>query len=180
MCLNTVIFLQVKSMFKSPIFVCSSLCQNCVELADIMSANQKKFQNVIVLNIGIDSVTKKRPRAYYDLQNILEWKIKSVPTIITENAERILSGVEAFEWVKKQTQDKFMSYTATDVYSKLGDSSCVIDNNGADKEFLARVGGDKKDGHINNNFERMAQERQAEVKETNVPQRPLSPPITQF
>lgn len=167
-------------MFKSPIFVCSSLCQHCVELADIMNTSPKKFTNVIILNIGIDSVTKKRPRAYYDLQNILEWKITSVPTIVTENAESVLSGIDAFNWVNKQLQDKYVdSYSSGDGYSRAGDSSCIIDSN-ADKEFLAKIGGDKRDGHINNNFERLAQERQEESKTQNIPQRTLSPPITQF
>ena len=109
-----------------------------------MSENSKKFEDVVVLNIDVDNVSGKRPQAYYDLQNILEWRIKSVPTIVTPKAEEVLSGDDAFKWLKSQVKVSLgLSTGDNNTFSRFGDDSCILnkEDRNATNKFT-----DKKSG----------------------------------
>ena len=53
-------------------------------------------------NIDVNIQTRKRPVAFYQVQQILNTKIKQVPAIITENAAQIYVDVNAFKWLDYQ------------------------------------------------------------------------------
>jgi thiol-disulfide isomerase/thioredoxin len=162
-------------MFDTPLFICSTLCNHCIEFANIMSEDSKKFEDVVVLNIDVDNVSGKRPQAYYDLQNILEWRIKSVPTIVTPKAEEVLSGDDAFKWLKSQVKVSLgLSTGDNNTFSRFGDDSCILskEDRNATNKFT-----DKKSGIISQQYERMAEERKEEILSRTGPTRELSPPI---
>jgi hypothetical protein len=56
------------------------------------------------MNIDVDASTKKRPKAFYQVQEVLDIKITKVPTLITPNAQYVLSDVDAFKWLEYQVK----------------------------------------------------------------------------
>jgi hypothetical protein len=60
------------------------------------------FDSFIRMNIDVDPKTKQRPKSFYQIQQMLDIKITKVPTLITPNAQYILSDVEAFKWLEYQ------------------------------------------------------------------------------
>jgi hypothetical protein len=56
------------------------------------------------MNIDVDASTKKRPKAFYQIQEVLDIKITKVPTLITPNAQYVLSDVDAFKWLEYQVK----------------------------------------------------------------------------
>lgn len=157
-------------MIPSPILLVSTFCKHSVDIVDLMKTDSKKFNDIILLKIDIDPVTKKRPQAYYDIQNIVEWSIKSVPTIVTKDAKEILSGEQVFEWVNARLEKGFAPSNAlvNEIYSGVGESSCI--NVSGDASFC-----NKKD--ISGNYEQLIQSRQPVQPERSGPPRQLSPPI---
>jgi hypothetical protein len=62
------------------------------------------YDSFIRMNIDTDPSTKKRPKAFYQIQDVLDIKITKVPTLITPNAEYVLSDVDAFKWLEYQVK----------------------------------------------------------------------------
>jgi hypothetical protein len=60
------------------------------------------FETFIRMNIDVNPSTKKRPQSFYQVQQALDIKITKVPTVITPNAEYVLSDVDAFKWLEHQ------------------------------------------------------------------------------
>jgi hypothetical protein len=60
------------------------------------------YNSFIRMNIDVDIQTKRRPKSFYQLQEVLDTKITKVPTLITQNAQYILSDIEAFKWLEYQ------------------------------------------------------------------------------
>jgi hypothetical protein len=56
------------------------------------------------MNIDVDSSTRQRPKQFYQLQQVLDVKITKVPTVITQDAQYILSDVDAFKWLEYQVK----------------------------------------------------------------------------
>jgi hypothetical protein len=62
------------------------------------------YESFIRMNIDVDPSTKKRPKAFFQIQDVLEIKITKVPTLITPNAQYVLSDVDAFKWLEYQVK----------------------------------------------------------------------------
>ena len=165
------------SSFKTPIILCSTLCSYCVEFVQKMQEKPDKFEKVIVITIDVDPVTGKRPQAYYDIQNILDWKIQSVPTVITENADSVLSGDDAFRWLANKLEPE-LAFRASngvvnDEYSSIGENSCILTDN--EIKNAAHFGSKRA---VADSYDKLMQERQADMpKLERVPPRALSPPL---
>ena len=161
-------------MFKNPIILCSTLCKHCVELVDLMQSNLKVFEDWIVINIDTDTTTGKRPQAYYDIQNIFDKGISSVPTIIVEEGKKLLSGIDAFNYINELLAPKgIVGQGSLNQFSSIGENSCIL----SDEEIRSASSkfGSKRD--ISSNYEKLMQERQKENKSSSGPVRQLSPPI---
>ena len=100
-------------MFEKPILIYSDYCVYCKNFLETLMKYPDLYNSFIRMNIDIDVQTKRRPKAFYQLQEILNIKITKVPTLITPNAEHILSDVDAFKWLEYQI--KLLSNTSDEV-----------------------------------------------------------------
>jgi thiol-disulfide isomerase/thioredoxin len=143
-----------------------------------MKNNQEKFEDVIILKIDVDKLTNKRPQAYYDIQNIYEWSIKSVPTVIVDDGKKVLSGEDAFNWldsvINKLPDYKPSNLNVNEEFSNVGQDSSILSEQEM-KMMNSKVFTDKKS--IAKNYEMMMASRQESQPDSGRPTRSLSPPI---
>lgn len=91
--------------FERPILIYSNYCIHCKHYIDTLMKHPVLFENFIRIKIDVDPKTKKRPDVFFYIQNKLSAlsntnvKIKRVPTVITPNAEYVLSDKDAFIWL---------------------------------------------------------------------------------
>ncbi len=86
-------------MFEQPIVIFSEYCQYSKKFLDLLQTHKELGQAFQYLNIDVIPETKTRPREFYEIQKILKFQIKEIPTIVVENASYILTGKEAFKWL---------------------------------------------------------------------------------
>lgn len=91
-------------MFEKPIVIYSDYCVYSKNFLQTLMKYPDLFNSFIRMNIDVDAKTKQRPKAFYQIQQILDVKITKVPTLITPNAQYILSDVEAFKWLEYQVK----------------------------------------------------------------------------
>ena len=91
-----------KTMFEKPILIYSDYCVYSSNFLKTLMKYPDLYNSFIRMNIDTDPSTKKRPTAFYQIQKVLDIKITKVPTLITPNAQYILSDVEAFKWLEYQ------------------------------------------------------------------------------
>jgi hypothetical protein len=89
-------------MFDKPILIYSDFCVYSKNFIETLMKHETLFDSFIRMNIDVQPNTKKRPHAFYQIQEALDTKITKVPTIITPNAQYILSDVNAFKWLEHQ------------------------------------------------------------------------------
>jgi thiol-disulfide isomerase/thioredoxin len=100
-------------MFEKPILIYSDYCTYCKNFLETLMKYPDLYNSFIRMNIDVDLHTKRRPKAFYQIQEILNTKISKVPTLITPNAEHILSDIDAFKWLEYQI--KLLSSTSDDI-----------------------------------------------------------------
>jgi thiol-disulfide isomerase/thioredoxin len=100
-------------MFEKPILIYSDYCVYCKNFLETLMKYPDLYNSFIRMNIDVDLYTKRRPQAFYKIQEVLNTKISKVPTLITPNAEHILSDVDAFKWLEYQI--KLLSNTSDDI-----------------------------------------------------------------
>ena len=141
-------------MFERPILIYSDYCIHSTNFINELMKNQDLFENFIRLNIDVDPNTRSRPAVFYEIQEKLNHKITEIPTIIVENAEYILTGVNAFEWLeyymnKKEQEKELVAFNPiemgsfSDSYSSYGST----DLNAAKEQTFKFL--DKVDEKIN-------------------------------
>jgi len=89
-------------IFKKPILIFSNFCGYSNNFLEILIKHPHLYDSFIRMNIDINPTTKKRPDMFHKIQQILNIKISKVPTIITPDAEHILSDEDAFKWLDFQ------------------------------------------------------------------------------
>jgi len=89
-------------MFDKPILIYSDYCTYSKNFIKTLMEHSELFDSFIRMNIDVEPNTKKRPQSFYQVQQALDIKITKVPTIITPNAQYILSDVDAFKWLEHQ------------------------------------------------------------------------------
>jgi predicted DsbA family dithiol-disulfide isomerase len=92
-------------MFERPILIYSNYCNYSKLFIQHLQQFPELYESFIRLNIDYDLNTKQRPTAFYEIQELLQFKITDVPTIIVQNGEYILSGKEAFTWLEYQLNE---------------------------------------------------------------------------
>jgi hypothetical protein len=129
-------------MFERPILIYSNHCAYSKKFLDILMSHTELFQSFIRINIDVDIKLKDRPKIFYEIQNILNFKITEVPTIIVDNY--ILAGEDAFNWLNDNTKppvpeekevlafnpnemigfsDGYAGYGVTDMHEKTAEQS---------------------------------------------------------
>lgn len=93
-------------MFERPILIYSDYCIHSTNFINELMKTPEIFDTFIRLNIDADPNTRLRPQIFYEIQEKLNYKIVEIPTIIVENAEYILTGVNAFEWLSYQQEQQ--------------------------------------------------------------------------
>lgn len=93
-------------MFERPILIYSDFCSYSAKFLNLLTQNTELYKSFIRINIDVDPKTKSRPNIFYEIQNALKFKIIDVPTIIVNNAEYILSGEQAFNWLDEVSKPK--------------------------------------------------------------------------
>jgi len=91
-------------MFEKPIVIYSDYCVYSKNFLQTLMKYPDLFNSFIRMNIDVDPNTKRRPQAFYQIQDVLDIKITKVPTLITPNAQYILSDVDAFKWLEYQVK----------------------------------------------------------------------------
>lgn len=91
-------------MFEKPIIIYSDYCVYSKNFLQTLMKYPDLFNSFIRMNIDVDPNTKKRPKTFYQIQEVLDIKITKVPTLITPNAQHILSDVNAFKWLEYQVK----------------------------------------------------------------------------
>lgn len=91
-------------MFEKPIVIYSDYCVYSKNFLQTLMKYPDLFNSFIRMNIDVDPKTKRRPQAFYQIQEVLDIKITKVPTLITPNAQYILSDVDAFKWLEYQVK----------------------------------------------------------------------------
>lgn len=89
-------------MFDKPILIYSDYCKYSKNFIQTLMKHPDLFESFIRMNIDTDVRTKKRPQAFYQIQQALDIKITKVPTVITPNAQYVLSDINAFKWLEHQ------------------------------------------------------------------------------
>jgi glutaredoxin-related protein len=92
-------------MFERPILFYSNYCNYSNLFIEQLAQLEPLYDSFIRINIDIDPQTKQRPKVFYEIQQVLQFKISDVPTIIVQNGEFILSGKEAFNWLEYQIKE---------------------------------------------------------------------------
>lgn len=91
-------------MFDKPIVIYSDYCVYSKNFIQTLMKYPDLYNSFIRMNIDVDPSTKQRPKTFYQIQKMLDIKITKVPTLITPNAEYILSDVDAFKWLEYQVK----------------------------------------------------------------------------
>lgn len=93
----------MNSIFKRPILVFSNYCKYSLEYVNALS-EFNLIDDFVLVNVDIQKDTKQRSSDFVNLKKILkeqyQYDLKSVPTIIVENGELILSDSDAFDWLR--------------------------------------------------------------------------------
>jgi hypothetical protein len=95
-------------MFKRPILIYSDFCIHSKTFIETIQKQPDMFNQFIRVNIDVDPSTKRRPDVFFQIQRELsnltgtQVKITRVPTVITPNAEYIISDKDAFKWLEYQ------------------------------------------------------------------------------
>lgn len=89
----------MEELFQRPILIWSEYCNYSKNFINALLKHNDLYESFIRINIDTDQKTNRRPQIFYQIQTALKFKIKQVPTIIVNNGEYILSGVEAFKWL---------------------------------------------------------------------------------
>jgi hypothetical protein len=95
-------------MFKRPILIYSDFCIHSKTFIDTIQKHPDIYSQFIRVNIDVDPSTKRRPDVFFQIQRELsnltgsQVKITRVPTVITPNAEYIISDKDAFKWLEYQ------------------------------------------------------------------------------
>jgi hypothetical protein len=100
-------------MFDKPIVIYSDYCVYSKNFIQTLMKYPDLYNSFIRMNIDVDNSTKKRPTGFYQIQDVLEIKITKVPTLITPNAQYVLSDVDAFKWLEYQV--KLLTDTSGDL-----------------------------------------------------------------
>lgn len=129
---------------KNPILIFSEYCEHCGLFIEKLRESSELFKSFVFLNIDPDK-NNNRPNAFYKIQNDLKFKIEEVPVVITINAEYILSGIEAFNWLEYETQvkikeDKFPLEFNPNEMGSVSDPYSMIGNNTAAKQSYLHFG----------------------------------------
>ena len=82
----------------------SQLYNRKAKLPDSLMKHLEIYESFIRVNIDVDPETKRRPQAFYEVQSILNIKISEIPTIIVDKGQYVLTGKEAFKWLKHQVE----------------------------------------------------------------------------
>lgn len=132
-------------MFDRPIVIYSNYCTFSQSFMQALSEVPEIFEAFIRLCIDVDVNTGKRPDIFFIIQEQLQQKITKVPTVILNGGNLILSGSEAFSWLKSvltsQAQkprepDAFAPNEMvglSDSYSKFGSNDM---NDATEKSFV--------------------------------------------
>lgn len=70
-------------MLKVPVLLYSPLCPDSVFVLE--NIPRQVLDSIIVIDISIDKTSGKRPRVYYDIQDLFDNTIKFVPALISPN-----------------------------------------------------------------------------------------------
>lgn len=89
-------------MFERPILFYSNYCIHSTNFINSLIKHLEIYEEFIRINIDVDPETKRRPQTFYEIQNMLNIKISEIPTIIVDNGKYVLTGKEAFKWLKHQ------------------------------------------------------------------------------
>lgn len=100
-------------MFDRPVLIYSDYCIHSTNFINGLMKHPEVYEIFIRVNIDIDPATRQRPDIFYQIQNVLQYKIQEVPTVILPNAEHILTGVEAFKWLEYQLSEQNKSVELT-------------------------------------------------------------------
>lgn len=91
-------------MFERPILFYSNYCIHSTNFINSLMKHLEIYESFIRVNIDVDPETKRRPQAFYEVQSILNIKISEIPTIIVDKGQYVLTGKEAFKWLKHQVE----------------------------------------------------------------------------
>lgn len=150
--------------FEQPILLYSNYCEHSNNFILALRKNMELYSSFQLVNIDVDPKTRKRPDVLYQILNTLQLPLKEVPTIIVENGEYMLSGVEAFKW---------LDYTLQQVESKELEPYCNLEM-GSFSDMYSQYGSselynatDQSYAFINRNYEKIAtpKEENSGVKE---------------
>lgn len=92
-------------MFERPILFYSNYCIHSTNFINSLMKHLEIYESFIRVNIDVDPQTKRRPQAFYEVQSVLNIKISEIPTIIVDNGQYVLTGKEAFKWLKHQVEE---------------------------------------------------------------------------
>jgi hypothetical protein len=87
-------------MFERPILIYSNYCPHSQNFINSLIKVPQLFESFVRINIDINPETNTRNPVFYDIQEILKFKITDVPTIIVDNGNYVLFGEEAFKWLE--------------------------------------------------------------------------------
>jgi len=132
------------SLFEKNILFYSDYCIHSTNFINNLMSEESLFESFVKINIDVDPNTRKRPPVFYTVQEQMNFKIAEVPTIIVDNANYILSGIEAFKWLEyhiKKIEEEKKELSAfnpnemgsfSDSYSPLGNDN---PNNASEQSF---------------------------------------------
>lgn len=92
-------------MFERPILFYSNYCIHSSNFINSLMKHLEIYESFIRVNIDVDPEAKRRPQAFYEIQSVLNIKISEIPTIIVDNGQYVLTGKEAFKWLKHQVEE---------------------------------------------------------------------------
>lgn len=101
-----------------PIIFYSNYCKHSSVFLDGLKKHPVLNKNFMKIPIDVDPRTKQRPKVFYDIQVQLKHRIKSVPTIIVEEGQYVLTDKEAFKWLEfnlKKDKASIQGFSSTEM-----------------------------------------------------------------
>jgi len=141
--------LNSNKMFERPILIYSNYCPHSQKFINSLIKVPQLFESFVRINIDVNPETNSRNPIFYEIQDVLKFKITDVPTIIVDNGNYVLFGEEAFKWldysinrgttnIKDDTSSTLEGFNSvemgsfSDMYSKFGSSDM---NDATDQSF---------------------------------------------
>lgn len=121
-------------VLNKPTLLYSEFCNYCIQFLNIISKHPQLHDKINIINIDPLPNTKQRPPIFFEIQNMLQFTITEVPSVIINKGEYVLAGEEAFKWLDYEisnfSKDNELSPFNPNEMGSFSDSYSMVNSSG--------------------------------------------------